>query len=57
MKIKIEANQTRKKFLLNCFKMKLSQSDMDLNPSECPTTWISQERAKFSKLIFPEVFG
>lgn len=46
MKIKIEANQTRKEFLLNGFKMKLMQSDMDLNPSECPTTWISQERVR-----------
>jgi hypothetical protein len=26
--------------------MKLMQSDMDLNPSECPTTWISQERVR-----------
>lgn len=34
-----------KKFLLG-FKKKLMQSDMDLNPSECPTTWISQKRVR-----------
>lgn len=34
--------------------MKLMQSDMDLNPSECPTTWISQEKeGEIFEIDFP----